>query len=142
MTPERRAGGIGGTLRAAREREGRTLADVAAATKIGVRVLESLERDDISKLPGGIFGRSFVRAYAEEVGLDPDDIVRRFIAQFPDASMSAGHPASTSAAEENESFESSRRVAATTLWLVAISVVLAGLLLYFTSGAGSETTPR
>jgi cytoskeletal protein RodZ len=142
MTPERRAGGIGGALRAAREREGRTLADVAAATKIAVRVLESLEREDISKLPGGIFGRSFVRAYAEEVGLDPDEIVRRFIAQFPDASMSAGHPASTSAAEENESFESSRRVASTTLWLVALSVIVAGLLLYFMSDAAPGSARR
>jgi cytoskeletal protein RodZ len=142
MTPERRPTGIGGTLRAARERKGRTLADVAAATKIAVRVLESLERDDISKLPGGIFGRSFVRAYAEAVGLDPDDIVRRFIAQFPDTSITAGHPASTAAAEDNETFESSRRVASTTLWLIAVSVLIAGLLLYFIAGASASERGR
>ena len=36
------------------------------------RVLEALERNDISKLPGGIFSRAFVRSYAVEVGLDPE----------------------------------------------------------------------
>jgi hypothetical protein len=43
-----------------------------------VPLLEGLESDDISRWPGGIFRRAFVRSYAEAVGLDPDDIYRRF----------------------------------------------------------------
>ncbi len=47
--------------------------------------LEALERNDVARLPGGIFLRAFVRAYAREVGLDAEDTVRRFVARFPDA---------------------------------------------------------
>jgi cytoskeleton protein RodZ len=78
---------IGAHLREARERAGITLRDVASATKISVPSLEALERNDIARLPGGIFVRAFVRAYARQVGLDPEDAVRRFVARFPDAAV-------------------------------------------------------
>ena len=61
---------FGSRLRAAREARGVSLRDIAAATKISVLVLEALERNDASRLPGGIFSRAFVRSYAKEVGLD------------------------------------------------------------------------
>jgi cytoskeleton protein RodZ len=78
---------IGAHLREARERAGITLREVAAVTKIPVPALEALERNDVARLPGGIFVRAFVRAYAKHVGLDPEDAVRRFVARFPDASV-------------------------------------------------------
>jgi len=49
-----------------------SLRQIATSTKISMGVLEALERDDFSHLPGGIFSRAFVRAYATEVGLDRD----------------------------------------------------------------------
>jgi cytoskeleton protein RodZ len=75
-------GDFGGKLRQARERRGVSLRQVSAATKISVGVLEALERNDVSKLPGGIFSRAFVRAYASEVGLDPDQTIRDFVSEF------------------------------------------------------------
>jgi cytoskeleton protein RodZ len=78
---------IGAYLREARERAGITLRDVATATKISVPALDALERNDIARLPGGIFVRAFVRAYAKQVGLDPEDAVRRFVARFPDTAV-------------------------------------------------------
>ena len=63
---------FGGSLRAARERRGVTLRDISKTTKISIPTLEALERDDPSRLPGGIFMRAIVRSYAAEVGLDPD----------------------------------------------------------------------
>jgi cytoskeleton protein RodZ len=81
---------IGAHLREARERAGITLREIAAATKISMPALEALERNDVARLPGGIFVRAFVRAYAKEVGLDPDDAVRRFVARFPDAEVEEG----------------------------------------------------
>ena len=71
MPSERSSGGFGARLRDARERRGMSLRQIANTTKIAVSVLEALERNDISKLPGGIFCRAFVRSYASEVGLDP-----------------------------------------------------------------------
>lgn len=72
-------GDFGGTLKSARERKGISLRHIANATKISMGALESLERNEFSRLPGGIFSRSFVRAYAEEVGLDPDETVADFL---------------------------------------------------------------
>ena len=66
---------FGGKLRAAREQRGVSLRDIADSTKFSMAALEALERNDPSRLPGGIFMRSIVRAYASEVGLDP---TRRF----------------------------------------------------------------
>jgi len=85
--PEDATTDIGAHLREARERAGITLRTIAANTKISVPTLEALERNDVTRLPGGIFIRAFVRAYAREVGLDPEDAVRRFVARFPDAAI-------------------------------------------------------
>lgn len=106
-----------------------TLREIAARTKISVAVLESLERSDISRLPGGIFSRAFVRSYAREVGLDPDTTVEEFIGLFPHDSVTAGHPRSDQV-EDAEMFESDRRVASSVLWILLISVSLAGGVLY------------
>jgi cytoskeleton protein RodZ len=132
MPPERTSSGFGQMLRDARERRGISLRQIANATKISVGVLEALERNDISKLPGGIFGRAFVRSYAIEVGLDPEATIQAFIAQFPNDSVIAGHPTSDRG-EDNVAVESDRQTAGTFLWLIAIAVPLAAALLYFTT---------
>jgi hypothetical protein len=75
---------LGLRLRAERERRRITLESIAANTKIGIGLLRGLERDDVSRWPGGIFRRSFVRAYAEAVGLDPESVVADFLRRFPD----------------------------------------------------------
>ena len=77
-------------LKRAREERGVSLREIAEITKISVTALEALERNDISRLPGGIFSRSFVRSYAAEIGLDPDQTVRDFLARFPDDELAAG----------------------------------------------------
>jgi hypothetical protein len=69
---------LGAYLRAERERRGLTLRTISENTKVSLPLLEGLEADDISRWPGGIFRRAFVRAYAEAVGLDPDDVFKRF----------------------------------------------------------------
>lgn len=76
---------VGQRLKAQREKRGIALADVAATTKIAKAALLAIERDDVKLLPGGIFSRSFVRSYAEALGLDPDATARDFMAQFPSA---------------------------------------------------------
>ena len=65
-----------------RERRGLSLAAVAAATKISVATLQAMERGDFARLPGGVFTRGFLRAYAREVGLDPEETVQHYLSQF------------------------------------------------------------
>jgi len=133
MSADRTPGDFGSRLRAARERRGITLRQIANSTKISVGVLDALERNDISRLPGGIFGRAFVRSYAAEVGLDPEATIQDFIATFPNDAVTAGHPTS----ERNDDFElleSDRRRAGTYLSLVAISIPIAGAMLWVGAG--------
>jgi len=79
-------------MKRTREERGVTLRQIADATKISVSALEALERNDIARLPGGIFSRAFVRSYATQVGLDPEQTVRDFLVQFPHDSVTAGSP--------------------------------------------------
>jgi cytoskeleton protein RodZ len=134
---------FGGTLRLARERRGISLRQIAASTKISLAVLEALERNDISKLPGGIFSRAFVRSYAIEVGLDPDATVHEFLERFQ-ATAAPSSDAPPAIPAEESSFESQQRIARVVSLLVAISVPLIGLVLYFTlrpSRAVQEASP-
>jgi len=75
---------FGRRLRRERERRQIALSSISANTKISVSLLQALERDDVSRWPGGIFRRAFIRAYAKGIGLDPDDVVREFVELFPD----------------------------------------------------------
>jgi cytoskeleton protein RodZ len=141
MAPERTSSGFGGRLRDARERRGVSLRQIANATKISVGVLEALERNDISKLPGGIFGRAFVRSYAIEVGLDPEATIQDFITNFPKDSVIAGHPTSDRI-EDRVALEGDRRTAGTFLWMIAISVpIVVGLLYFATVGRQLPAEP-
>jgi cytoskeleton protein RodZ len=72
-------GTFGDRLRRERETRGITLEQVSESTKISSRSLQALERDEFDKLPGGIFNKGFVRAYAHHLGLDEDQAVSDFI---------------------------------------------------------------
>jgi cytoskeleton protein RodZ len=64
------AASIGEKLRLEREARGIALRDISEQTRISMRYLEAIETDDYRRLPGGIFNRSFIRAYAKFVGYD------------------------------------------------------------------------
>jgi hypothetical protein len=83
---------LGADLRRERERRGLALKSISESTKLSIALLEGLEADDISKWPGGIFRRAFVRAYAQCVGIDADDVIRRFEKQFPPEGAQAPDP--------------------------------------------------
>jgi cytoskeletal protein RodZ len=67
----------GSELRQARERAGLSAEDISERTKIQLHRVEALERGDFSELPQGIYLDGIVRAYAHEVGIDPDPMVER-----------------------------------------------------------------
>jgi cytoskeleton protein RodZ len=71
----------GADLRAARERIGWSLPDIAAALHIRRQHLEALEGGRVADLPGKAYTLGFVRTYASALGLDPDEVARRFKAE-------------------------------------------------------------
>jgi len=67
--------GVGTKLHRERESQGRSLDEIAGATKIPQRHLESIEAEDMDALPGLVFTRNFVRQYATVLNLDPEPLV-------------------------------------------------------------------
>lgn len=69
---------IGEQLRLAREERGIPLREISDQTRISVHYLEAIESNDYKRLPGGIFNRSFVKAYARYVGYDEKEAVEGY----------------------------------------------------------------
>jgi cytoskeleton protein RodZ len=74
-------------LRAARERAGLSLDELAARTRIKPHFLGALERGEFERLPGDFFARAFLRTYAREIGLPPDEAMAEY-----KAAVSPAHP--------------------------------------------------
>jgi cytoskeleton protein RodZ len=73
---------IGETLREARMRQHLDIADVEARTKIRAKYLRALENEEFGMLPGPTFVKTFLRTYAEMLGLDPHVLVEEYRAGF------------------------------------------------------------
>ena len=84
---------FGEELRRERELRQISLREIAQATKIDLRRLEALERNDFSRLPGGLYNRGFVRAYCDHIGVDAESMVNAYLLE--ERSQTA-RPASTS----------------------------------------------
>jgi len=68
-------GAFGDRLRREREMRGITLDEITESTKISRRHLDALEGEHFDQLPGGVFNKGFVRAYARFLGIDEDQAV-------------------------------------------------------------------
>ena len=77
---------LGEELKRMREERGIALTDISESTRIGTRFLKAIEEDNFSVLPGGIFTRSFIRAYAKKVGMDEDEAIGRYQQQLAEES--------------------------------------------------------
>ncbi len=83
MAQEQKAG-FGEKLRREREMRGISLDEIATQTKISARNLKALEDEKFDQLPGGIFNKGFVRAYAKFLGIDEEHMVAEYIAASQD----------------------------------------------------------
>jgi transcriptional regulator with XRE-family HTH domain len=80
---------FGPNLRRLRVQRGVSLERIAASTKVSADLWSGLERNDFSRWPAGIYARAYVRAYAVEVGVDPDATVDEFCRLFPNGDRRA-----------------------------------------------------
>ena len=76
---------VGAHLRSSREAQGISIALLAARTRVQPRILTAIELNDLDGIPPKPYGRGFVRAYAHELGLDPERVVHDYFGQFPAA---------------------------------------------------------
>jgi cytoskeleton protein RodZ len=70
---------FGVRLKQEREQRGITLEEISSTTKIGTRMLVALEQDHFDQLPGGIFNKGFIRAYARCLGLDEEQAIADYL---------------------------------------------------------------
>lgn len=69
---------IGEQLRRVREERSIPLREIADQTRISIHYLEAIEANEFNRLPGGIFNRSFVKAYARYVGVDEKEAIESY----------------------------------------------------------------
>ena len=101
---------LGEELRQKREQRGISLAEISEATRIGTRFLKAIETDNFSILPGGIFTRSFIRAYAKHVGMNEDEAIALYLQQVAGSSAEQ-EPAGQVTAEHTPSEQPIKRPA-------------------------------
>ena len=71
---------FGSALRKAREAKGLSSSEVAAATRMKVQIVDDLEREEFGRIAAVIYGKGFIKLYAEHVGLDPKPLIADYVA--------------------------------------------------------------
>jgi cytoskeletal protein RodZ len=82
-------GSFGEKFREERERRGFTLDDVSNVTKIGSRMLQAIEQEHFDVLPGGVFNKGFIRAYAKVLGFNTEESITEYLAALHQAQLDA-----------------------------------------------------
>jgi cytoskeletal protein RodZ len=79
--------GFGEKLRKQREQRDISLEAISSSTKISMRMLRALEEEHFDQLPGGVFNKGFVRAYARHVGLDEEETIAEYLDALRESQM-------------------------------------------------------
>ncbi len=82
-------GQFGDKFRKAREKKKISLDDVSSVTKISSRMLRAIEDEHFDQLPGGVFNKGFIRAYAKHIGLDDEEAVNEYLGCLRQAQIDA-----------------------------------------------------
>src|SRR3954466_14944885 len=73
---------IGDTLREARMRQKIDITEIESKTKIRAKYLRAMENEEFDLLPGSTFAKSFLRTYADALGLDSHGLVEEYRSQY------------------------------------------------------------
>jgi Helix-turn-helix domain/Domain of unknown function (DUF4115) len=82
-------GAFGEKLRQRREQRGISLDAISTTTKISTRMLRAIEDEHFEQLPGGVFNKGFVRAYARSVGINEDEAISDYLAALRESQVHA-----------------------------------------------------
>ncbi|MGH9343417.1 MAG: helix-turn-helix domain-containing protein, partial [Terriglobia bacterium] len=126
--------GFGENLRREREMRGISLQEISSTTKISVRFLESLEAEEFSKLPGGIFIRSFIRSYANYLGLDEEQVMAEYQLVAPPQGGEDFSRLGVTGASANK-----KTRAPILPWIIAVVLLAGGYAIFRYSHRSSDT---
>jgi cytoskeletal protein RodZ len=82
-------GEFGDKFRKAREKKDLSFDQVSNVTKISARMLRAIEEEHFDQLPGGVFNKGFIRAYAKHLGLDAEEAVTDYLTCLRQAQIDA-----------------------------------------------------
>ncbi|MBR4152948.1 MAG: DUF4115 domain-containing protein [Selenomonadaceae bacterium] len=154
---------VGYTLRQERERQNLSIEDIEQGTSIRVLYIEAIENGEYDKLPGTIYTKGFIKNYAKFLGLDADEMVKKFMGDIAELSgandppVAEENPAQVavkktdtkSAKQEKKSLgysieEESRRPSSGILIIAAVVLIaaLAGVAWSFLSSSGGEDVAK
>jgi cytoskeleton protein RodZ len=108
-------GEFGDKFRKEREKKGISLEDVSNVTKISSRMLQAIEDEQFDRLPGGVFNKGFIRAYAKHLGLNDEEAVAGYLECLRQSQLSSQdvwdpQPPSAAAAGRAQSKPSQQQV--------------------------------
>ncbi len=130
---------VGEQLKAERERQGLSLADIAGRTRVPLRHLESIENSDFSNLPGTTYTLGFTRSFARSLGLDATKVGSDLRAEL----ASSGHESYHLPAQNYEPADPSRVPSKAFAWTAAAIAValLAAYLIWRNMALDSSVAP-
>ncbi len=124
---------IGEHLKKEREAKKISLREVADATNITLRFLEAIEQEDFELLPGDIFVKGFMKTYAEYIGLDSSEVLKKYQSCFDKIEASKGEQ--TSEQDSTLSVNVSPGKKSCSLWLAIFGILILAGLGYYLWGA-------
>jgi cytoskeletal protein RodZ len=122
---------FGARFKKARESLGVSLNQIAVETRISTRFLLAIENEEFRNLPGGIFNRGFIRAYAQRVGIDADQAV----ADYERLVQAGGDEPSLLSADPHSQPKNPRH-----LYTVAIGALLLLIGIFYVVTRNANTT--
>jgi cytoskeleton protein RodZ len=129
---------IGATLREARMRARIDVSEIEATTKIRAKYLRALENEEWGLLPGPTFVKSFLRTYAQALGLDGRSLVEEYRLHHERPSEGALEPIVSSSQRTRRRTPSSGPSRAYVIAVAAIGAVIVALIVALIAGGGSS----
>src|SRR5688572_9833461 len=126
--------GIGETLREARMRQRVNIEELEQTTKIRAKYLRALANEEFGLLPGPTYVKSFLRTYAEKLGLDPHVLVEEFRAQYEPPEPAESEPTAPPPRDARRRPPAPRFGPGAAIVLAALALLAFLLVLGLTSG--------
>lgn len=137
---------IGDTLREARMRQKIDITEIESKTKIRAKYLRAMENEEFDLLPGSTFAKSFLRTYADALGLDSHRLVEEYRAQYEPRDEGellplSSQPGRRPARDRRYDRRPPPRRGAAIVAVVALVVIVLAVIGLVGSGNGGKKTP-
>lgn len=129
---------FGEEIRRERELRGISLREISDATKINLRFLEALEKDDFEHLPGGQFNKGFIRAYANYIGVDAEKMVNSYLLELSKQEEAKKPITPIVPARAEKKGKNWQLMAALIAIAVSVAVIIIFLVIFFMSRSAKE----